>query len=397
MLLAVFKGLKIFVHVVSYYLWTRPVPAPINPTITPEDVTVIVPTVCCFEQEFVDCIDSILINQPARIIISVVGHEKKIQAIRVCEKIDARIEVVSTPEANKRTQLLKAVQGVRTPITVYADDHVFWPPTFLRSALAPFEDPIVGLAGTSKRVWRNRNLPFWDNFFNYIACIYLERHNFECTATYNIDGGVFVVSGRTVLLRTSALHSLEYRTEFQDEYFVGIGPMKVDDDNFNTRFMVRHGYRTVFHNDPSATIETTLVHGTGQITKFRDQLLRWSRTTWRSNLKSLLTDRACYQRTPWTTYAMFISSFVNFALFYDLGLYWSLKWSGAGHMCAFCMVLALSKLIKPLPHLAREWQDWKWVPMGILFAYAHSFIKLYSLWTIRDVAWSGRSGIKATA
>ena len=397
MLLAVFKGLKIFVHAVSYYLWTRPVPAPINPTITPEDVTVIVPTVCCFGQEFIDCIDSILINQPARIIISVVGHEKKIQAIRVCEKIDPRIEVVSTPDANKRTQLLKAVQGVRTPITVYADDHVFWPPTFLRSALAPFEDPIVGLVGTSKRVWRNRNLPFWDSFFNYIACIYLERHNFECTATYNIDGGVFVISGRTVLLRTSALHSLEYRTEFQDEYFVGIGPMKVDDDNFNTRFMVRHGYKTVFHNDSSATIETTLVHGTGQITKFRDQLLRWSRTTWRSNLKSLLTDRACYQRTPWTTYAMFISSLVNFALLYDLALYWSLKWSGAGHMCAFCIVLALSKLIKPLPYLVREWQDWKLVPMGILFAYAHSFIKLYSLWTIRDVAWSGRSGIKATA
>jgi hypothetical protein len=94
---------------------------------------------------------------------------------------------------------------------------------------------------------------------------------------------------------------------------------------------------------------------------------------------------------------MFISSLVNFALFYDLALYWSLKWSGAGHMCAFCMVLALSKLIKPLPYLVREWQDWKLVPMGILFAYAHSFIKLYSLWTIRDVAWSGRSGIKATA
>ncbi|KAE9365158.1 glycosyltransferase family 2 protein [Stipitochalara longipes BDJ] len=397
LLLAVFKGLKICVHTISYYLWTHPAKAPHNPTITPADVTVIIPTVGEFGQEFADTVESILRNTPARIIISTVGPRMKRKAEEACLNIvgDKNIEVICVEQPDKRIQLLTGVQAVRTIVTVYADDHVIWPTTFLRSALAPFEDPIVGLVGTSKRVIRNHNLPFWDNFFNYIACIYLERHNFECTATYNIDGGVFVVSGRTALARTSVLHSLEYRSEFQSEFFTSVGPMKVDDDNFNTRFMVRHGYKIVFHNDPYATIETTLVHETGKLGKFRGQLLRWSRTTWRSNLKSLITDHMCYQTTPWTTYAMFISSFVNFALVYDAALYFTLKWSGSGHMCSFFLLLVLSKLIKPLPHLLRESGDWKWVTFGILFGYFHSFIKLYSMFTIGNIDWTGRQGIQA--
>jgi len=395
--LAIFKGLKIFVHTVSYYLWTRPIPAPHNPTITPADVTVIIPTVGDFRQEFTDTVESVLRNQPGKVIISTTSA-KVLAAQGACLAIEGGqdIEVVCVDQADKRLQLLRAVQVVRSIITVYTDDHVTWPETFLRSALAPFEDPIVGLVGTSKRVVRNHNLTRWDNFFNYIACIYLERHNFECTATNNIDGGVFVISGRTALARTSVLHSLEYRSEFQAEFFgAHIGPMKVDDDNFNTRFMIRHGYKTHFHNDEHATITTTLVSTPGQLTKFRSQLLRWARTTWRSNIKSLLTDRACYQATPWTTYTMFVSSFVNFAILYDAAMFFALKWSGSGHMCSFVMLLLLSKLIKPLPHLWREPRDWQLVPFGILFGYLHSFIKLYSMLTMGNIDWSGRQGIKA--
>jgi hypothetical protein len=212
----------------------------------------------------------------------------------------------------------------------------------------------VGLVGTSKRVIRDRSYSFVNSFFNYLACIYLERHNFECTASYNIDGGVFVISGRTVLARTSILHSVEYREKFQNERFCGIGPMKVDDDNFNTRFMVNHGFKTVFQNDPSATIVTTMGHGVCNLTKFKGQLMRWARTTWRSNLTSLLVDRNCYQRHPWTTYAMFASSLANFAFFYDFGMFYLLWKSGSSHMCAFVMILLLTKIIKPLPHLVRE-------------------------------------------
>lgn len=138
-----------------------------------------------------------------------------------------------------------------TKIVCWADDNVQWPFTFLKSALAPFEDEKVGLVGTVKRVKRDRSGGLMANILNYIGCIYLERHNFECTATYNVDGGVFVISGRTALARRSTVDSKEFQTAFLSEYwsspFQTVGPMKVDDDNFITRYMVKNGWKTVFH------------------------------------------------------------------------------------------------------------------------------------------------------
>ncbi len=66
-------------------------------------------------------------------------------------------------------------------------------------------------------------------------------------------------------------------------------------------------------------------------------------------------------------------------------------------MCAMLMVRLVSKSIKPLEHLRREWRGWRWVPLGIVFGYAYGILRLYALVTIRNVAWSGGSGIKVTS
>lgn len=151
---------------------------------------------------------------------------------------------------------MAAVNRVHTPITVSADDHVFWPRTFLQAAITSFEDPHVGLVGTVKRV-RRESLS-WGmtiaDFLNFIACIYLERHNFECTASHNIDGEVFVISGRTVFFRSSIIQSAHFQRAFMNEYwlFGSIGPLNVDDDNFVCRWMVTHRHGIVFHNSPDA-------------------------------------------------------------------------------------------------------------------------------------------------
>lgn len=225
----------------------------------------------------------------------------------------------------------------------------------------------------------------------------MERHNFECTATYNIDGGVFVISGRTALARTSIIQSAEYKHGYQNEYFNGIGPMKVDDDNFTTRYMVNKGFKTVFHNHPDATMTTTLVYQGGQLMKSKGQLMRWARTTFRSNLKSLVTERSCYAVHPWTTSAMFISCFFNLALFYDSALFVSLYLAtGTTYLLLLASILFLTKLIKPLPHLLREPRDWKMIPIGIAFGYAHSIIRLCAFFTMNDLEWSGRKGIRPT-
>lgn len=288
---------------------------------------------------------------------------------------------------------------VETLITCYADDHVFWPVTFLKHALAPFEDPLVGLVGTVKRVERIKKGSFKERLLNYIAVIYLERHNFDCTASYNLDGGVFVISGRTALTRTEIIHGVEYRKGFLDEkwWWGTVGPMKVDDDNYTTRFMVNHGYKTVFHNEPAALMCTTL--GTeGGYEKFAGQLIRWVRTTWRSNSTSLFVERKIWSAHPWTTYAMMISLFFNISLIYDLLLWLTLYKSG--YLVPFWWALAgflvVSKTIKQVPHLLRNPSDIPryWI-CGMLFGYVHSVFKIWAFFTAWNIEWTGRKGIAA--
>ena len=287
---------------------------------------------------------------------------------------------------------------VETPITCFADDHVFWPATFLKHALAPFEDPLVGLVGTVKRVERITEGSFKERLLNYIAVIYLERHNFECTASYNLDGGVFVISSRTALTRTEIVHSLEYRSGFLDERWLWetVGPMKVDDDNYTTRFIVSHGYKTVFHNEPAALMGTTL--GTeGGYEKFAGQLIRWVRTTWRSNSTSLFRERKIWRAHPWTTYAMMISLFFNITLIYDFLLWLTLYKSGSlgQYWCALAGFLVVSKTIKQIPHLLRNPSD---IPIywicGMLFGYVHSVFKIWAFFTAYNIEWTGRKGIE---
>jgi cellulose synthase/poly-beta-1,6-N-acetylglucosamine synthase-like glycosyltransferase len=174
--------------------------------------------------------------------------------------------------ANKRKQVCCGLKRVETKIVASADDHVFWPVGFLNHTLAPFENDRVAMVGTTKRVRRSRKGNFVDDFFNLLGCLYLERHNFEILSTNAIDGGVFVVSGRTALYRTSVVQDPDFLAGFVNEYFLfGLfGPLNADDDNFITRWVVRRGYDIAIQSGPHSTIETTL----GEYPKFLSQCMR---------------------------------------------------------------------------------------------------------------------------
>ncbi|KUJ09363.1 uncharacterized protein LY89DRAFT_556007, partial [Mollisia scopiformis] len=403
--LASFKAFKGFVHIMSFYFYTRPAKSPRIPTVTPRDVSVIVSTVGSFEADFQMTVQSILLNQPRELIIATVGVDKAKKAQEAIQDLPRAlvgstiITVDLTMAPNKRSQFISAVGEASGDIICYADDHVLWPTTFLKSALAPFEDAHVGMVGTVKAVERVRTDP-WVSFLNYVGCIYLERHNFECTATYNIDGGVFVISGRTGLIRKQIVESRDFRKGFLNEKFKFLlfksDLMKPDDDNFMTRYCVKNEWKTVFHNHPDACVGTTLgvdkdASGSRK-TKFLGQLVRWARTTWRSNLVSLFVDRSCWRAYPWTTYAMFISSFINLAIIYDplMLVFLYLSRPQTSHFWGAVVILFLSKCVKPIQFMWKHPRDLVWLFWGILFGYLHSLIRLYALFTITNVEWSGR-------
>ncbi|KAK2054190.1 family 2 glycosyltransferase [Colletotrichum caudatum] len=386
----------------------RATPVSRHPNWDRRDVTVILPTIDVGNPKFDECILSILENRPASILIVTVGA--KMRALSEAAARAYRREYPSTEigvsailHPSKRRQVAHAVAHVRTEFTVLADDHVFWPSRdFLPSALAPFEDVNVGIVAPHKRVRRTTEGEWsMSSIINLIGCLYLLRHNWELRASNAVDGGVFVVSGRTALYRTRLLRSGGLMHRYCNERFFfglfggkeGLGP---DDDNFLTREACRLGWDIKFQHTRDCTVETTL--GDESAAKFRGQLIRWARTTFRSNPCMLRrVSGPSTWRMPFTYFAVYGAALFNFALLWDGALVFSLArstWSdGLFSASVFKLVLWIlwSKTIKLWPHILRHPADIPLLTFQILFAYVHSFIKLWACVTFYDCAWLGRN------
>ncbi|KAG3192092.1 hypothetical protein PC129_g25063, partial [Phytophthora cactorum] len=90
----------------------------------------------------------------------------------------------------------------------------------------------------------------------------------------------------------------------------GLGP---DDDNFLTRDAMKKHWLIRFQDPEEATIEPTL----GEWPKFRRQLLRGARTTFRSN-PVMLRDPSFLCRYPWSAFMVYWAGITNFALLWDV-------------------------------------------------------------------------------
>ena len=196
----------------------------------------------------------------------------------------SHILVFGVERASKRRQMIQGLLKVKTALTVFMDDDVLWPRTFLEYLLAAFEDPYVGGAGTCQRLRRAAHPSCW----NILGAFYLERRNFEISATSHIDGGISCLSGRSSAFRTHILQNSVFIAAFANETWFGtISLSTADDDNFLTRWMVSHSWRIKVQSCKEAELLTTLNDGPG----FLSQCLRWARTNWRSNITSLIVER----------------------------------------------------------------------------------------------------------
>ncbi|ETS83434.1 hypothetical protein PFICI_05310 [Pestalotiopsis fici W106-1] len=395
-----FRYWRLFVNIVAYRLY-RPAPRRSPPTYTANDVTVICPTVEPHGDIFRECTESVCTQEPRNFFI-VVGHESMVDAaegvaagLRVrWPKINIRVE--AAPAAGKRIQIDHVAPIIDTAITICVDDHVFWPlhRRFFPSVLAAFEDQNIRLVGTNKRVRIEHGKGRWSLFWNMIGSLYLTRHNFEIMASNWVDGGVFVVSGRTFAIRSDILRDADFRDSYTNEMigFLGMlwGPLSPDDDNFITRWIFEHGFGVRIQSEDDSEIETTL----GWFPKHLGTSTRWARTTFRSNPRILMM-RRIWETQPWSIYAVYIAGMINFAVFWDFLLCYmwqQLPWAhGWADVRVMVIWILATKLVKTWPHFRRYPSHLIMFPGYVAFAYYHSLIKFWALLTIWDCAWTGRN------
>jgi hypothetical protein len=402
-----------------------------NLKVTPKHCTVIIPTVGpAGNKVFEDMVAAILVNQAARLIFSTNTASAAQQVKDALPAILANVEAGSTSFqkqhglglmkviteilpplnaniSNKRQQTVHAFSEVETDILVMVDDTAIWNPRFLQATLPAFQSDKVGrysqdpTADFFTNLWKQ----YVGNFWICMGGLYLVRHNFEIRATNAADGGVFCVSGRTSLIRTSIVKNTLFTEAFLNEYvlrfgelFPGWGPVTADDDNFITRWVINHGWDVKIQSCKEATMTTVL--GTYPL-KFPDQAKRWSRTTFRQNPIALFVDRCVWWKWPLTVWTTLFPWMYNAALFWDVLAVYTLTqtdlYAQSTHRATILSSLIafiwISKLVKTIP--------WFWeyptdfflyfvIPAYPLFAYWHSLLKVHTAFTFWDLAWSGR-------
>jgi len=135
------------------------------------------------------------------------------------------------------------------------------------------------------------------------------------------------------------------------------------------------------------------------------QCLRWARSNWRSNFKSLFLEGSVWRRHPWSTFAVFQPTLTSWAFVYDftmLYLVWhltaSLRPEARQIVRIICLVwiVFISRLVKYIEHFSRFPQDVKYIFLIPLFGYFHSLvIKVYAMVTMHVTTWGSREGADA--
>ncbi|KAJ3904231.1 polysaccharide synthase Cps1p [Lentinula edodes] len=376
----------------------RPIPLPENPTyIAEEDVTIIVPTIDAGE-EFKDAARSWLVGKPKEILI--ITEEKMLGPLQeLANAVDPeRIRVLTVPFANKRLQMSHGIKNTTTDLIVFADDDAIWPPTLLPYVLACFEDQKVGGVGTSQRVQPvGEKMTVWE----VLAAFRLTIRNIEISCSTHIDGGLPCLSGRTAAYRTIILKDPEFLHGFTHDYWLGKYQLNSGDDKFLTRWMVSHGWSTYVQCCKEAELLSTMKPNW----RFLKQVLRWTRNTWRSDMRSLFTERFIWTAHPYVAYTMVDKLFNPFTLLAGPCLVAYLVYkstistdNGGYHLpwnilASYLVWLLATRTAKLLPHLWYRPQDIVYVPAFIVFGYYFAIMKLYALCTLHETGWGTRTGI----
>ncbi len=236
-------------------------------------------------------IASVLQNEP-RLLILVTLDDNLSKAEETIRKIPARqygrVQCLSNRIPNKRQMIARGYSEVTTEITVFAEDDVTWASNTLRLMLAPFEDKRYGAVLPCQRNRRPEHPNFTQRLYSLLGALYLQRYNFDCTATTQIDRSVPFLSTRTCACRTSILQDVNFTNQFINErWWFGEYQLNTDEDYFLIRWMVAHSHDVYFQNHPCCEIQTSLEDNSN----FLLQCVRWARSDWRSTLTDVLTER----------------------------------------------------------------------------------------------------------
>ncbi|MGI5466500.1 glycosyltransferase [Streptomyces sp. CA-132043] len=335
-------------------------------------MSIVVPVYQEDPEIFAHAIESWLANDVEEVVlvIDVTDH--------ACQEVAARypVTVVITDVPGKRDALRRGWEVCKTDLVALVDSDTIWAEDVAAEVCKPFADPKVGGVGTRQNVYNPRG------FLQRVNDMYLDYRYFDENAAQTAVGrAVSCLSGRTAVYRRELL--LEISDDFMHETFMGVPCMSGDDKRLTTLVLAR-GHRTYMQR--SARVWSTFP-GTWRI--FLKQRLRWSRNTWRSDLRALSS--RWIRRHPFLAFTMADKAVSSFTLlvapFFMTYAIIRQDWFFVACLAAWWWV---SRAMKMLPHLVRRPSSFFLVPGFVLVSFVMAGVKICALLTIRRQRWLTR-------
>lgn len=380
-----------------------------KPKYDASDITVMIPTMGFGSELLHQVVKSILSHSVFALIIVTNGPDFGIECANF-RKIftDPRVLLLDCETKQRRRKTALALPFVKTPLVVLQDNKTTWPtsPNFLPLMVAPFEDPNVGAVTPAIEARHHHHDDLMKAFYNFLGMTYLLRRCHEYKACNAIDGGLSTLTGRVGIFRTSIYASKKFQEAYLNEYcwvpFYGSrGPLDADDDKFHTRWLIEHGWKMKIQALP----ETTLITENGAVERYFSQILRWTRTTWRSNPKELKHAKV-WRRHPFTA-ATLLLWMVRMSLLHEGFMFYLLylahKAEGdtkvnmtfaqkASILVVWILALKFNKIYR---HFLKYPRDLIFFVPYVTFGWYCSLVKIWAALTWWDIDWEVTESHKA--
>ena len=327
---------------------------------------------------FFKALESWISNEPDEI-IAVIDYtdEVCIESFKKFQEKNNKLILIVTKRPGKREALSDGIRAAKGNIIALVDSDTIWDPNIKGALLSPFADPLVGGVGPRQDVWDANTLA--RRLFN----IHLDHRYFdEMTYLATVANALTCISGRTALYRKKAIKDV--CEELENETFMGVKCIS-GDDKCLTRLAQERGWKVRYQ----ANVRVLTPGAPDLLTLFK-QHIRWTRNSYRSDLKSLLS-KWIWKREKFLAFHMIDRFTQPFTLILGpIYFIFSIIW---GHWLAAGILLIwwhFSRGIKLYPHLKHRPSDILILPFYIFTTYLMAILKIYAMVTIRQQGWITR-------
>jgi len=219
-----------------------------------------------------------------------------------------------------------------------------------------------------------------------------QRYLENKATTFAGNGCCSCISGRSMVFRVALFQTDDFHEKFMNEHFFNALQLS-GDDKCLTRMCINSDYKLYHQINEACTLSTQFESGTTLL----KQILRWSRNSWRSDLKLLFAERKVWRKSPWLAFVLIDKMISPFTMIYGpiIIIYLFIRDNNLFILLGFLAYVLIGRTLKAIFYfMDRPRRPLYWVlhiPTFIVAQYLGAFVKIWALCTLQNKKWGNRN------